>query len=764
MRLSLLLALAATLTACNKDPDLDEDGFPASVDCDDEDASIHPDAEEVCDGIDNNCDAITDVDATDVVTWYADSDGDGFGGDAITFDACEAPAGFLPDNNDCDDNDATVSPDGLEICDGKDNDCDGLTDSDDDSVDPSTATDWYPDADGDGYGVDADAVQSCSAPDSTYVLEGGDCDDSDAALSPATVWYADLDGDGYGATNFTTVQCEQPGEHTAAPGDCDDFDSSINPDAQEVCDGGIDNDCDGLAEDADDSLDLSTRTLWYADNDSDGYGDSEDAGALYCAGPSGTTLDNSDCDDGDTTISPDATEVCDDGIDNDCSGDAPECGFTGDLTTADANTTFTGSNSFARHFDANGDFDGDGYDDLLVSGSAYSSGSAYIYFGSATVADADLDTDGVAILGDSAAYFGIDVASIGDSNGDGYDDLVVGAYGEETVYFLYGSSSAQSDWASIASSADMDGSLSMPSVGGFGYTLNAVGDLNGDGMAELVVGAGDDESAYLFYGSTTMFSGDLDVSGLYDASFDDNGSDDESFVTAENQIAGGDFDGDGNDDLVLSDYWNDNGSYDAGRVFIFMGSSAGMSGDYEAEDADYKLNGSNSSDKFGVAINSAGDVDNDGYEDLLVGAEGYDSGSSYSNGAAALFYGSVSGISGTSMADADFVLTGVEGYDYLGSSVYGADINGDSNSDLIVGADGAGASSSAGVAYVVLGGVLSGTLDAGSADANFEGVGSYDYFGGYDASVGDLDGDGTYELFLSATSDDELFRFVGGGM
>ena len=109
-------------------PDEDGDGFNADDDCDDTNAAINPDATEVCDGVDNDCDGTVDQDAADASTWYADADGDSFGNAEDSLTACEAPSGYVIDNTDCNDAEALVFPGGEEACDGLDNDCSGETD------------------------------------------------------------------------------------------------------------------------------------------------------------------------------------------------------------------------------------------------------------------------------------------------------------------------------------------------------------------------------------------------------------------------------------------------------------------------------------------------------------------------------------------------------------------------------------------------------------------------------------------------------------
>ena len=155
-------------------------GFIAvGEDCDDADADVHPDATEVCDGVDNDCDEQADgADAADASTWYADTDGDGFGNPSATEDACDAPSGYVADDQDCDDDDEDVNPDATEVCDGVDNDCNG----DSDGEDAEDLHTWYVDADGDGFGDDSESIESCEIL-SGYAPTGGDCDDTDAAYN-----------------------------------------------------------------------------------------------------------------------------------------------------------------------------------------------------------------------------------------------------------------------------------------------------------------------------------------------------------------------------------------------------------------------------------------------------------------------------------------------------------------------------------------------------------------------------------------------------
>ena len=203
--------------------DEDGDGFYAEQDdCDDSDLYIYPGALESCDEVDNNCDGVVDEGVQ--LTYYADADGDGFGDPDAVLLACARPEGSALTATDCDDSTADISPVGVEICDGIDNDCDELIDDADDDVDLSTGLSFFADADGDGYGGRGTETIACAV------------------------------GDG-------AVENED---------DCDDENVDVNPDASEVCDG-VDNDCDGLRDGDDDDV-VDTITA-YSDADGDGYGD-----------------------------------------------------------------------------------------------------------------------------------------------------------------------------------------------------------------------------------------------------------------------------------------------------------------------------------------------------------------------------------------------------------------------------------------------------------------------------------------------------------
>ena len=258
-------------------------------------------------GVKVNAHALTDLGSVPV---HLDSDGDGF---STEFD--------------CDDGDPSVYPGASELCDGKDNDCDGETDE-------GVGNWYYRDNDGDGYGDPGQAIQACTPP-AGYVENGMDCADSDPTTHPGAgelmdgkdndcdgqidecdglLLYRDLDDDGFGdPENSICSESPVPG-YVEDGGDCADYDPTIHPGALDICDG-KDNDCDGWIDE--------DEISWWPDADGDGFGDAA-ADPQRCAGSSGGPLghvpNGLDCNDADPEIHPGAEDVAGDGIDSDCDG------------------------------------------------------------------------------------------------------------------------------------------------------------------------------------------------------------------------------------------------------------------------------------------------------------------------------------------------------------------------------------------------------------------------------------------------------------
>ncbi len=324
----LLLVLACTKSNISdsgqiaEDLDRDDDGWQNEDDCQPDDSTIHPAAEETCDGLDNDCDEVIDEDVQN--TFYADTDDDGYGDPDAPLEACGRPAGYALTGNDCDDSSADIYPGAAEICNDLDDDCD-------EEIDEDVKTTWWADVDTDGFGDPETETEACEAPDG-HVSIADDCDDTDATSFPGgtevcdeadndcdgtvdedvtTTYWADADTDGYGDSDLPTEACSLPTGYAEIDGDCDDAAEDDYPGATETKADGIDQDCD----DGD---------LCYRDGDKDGYGGSSDAAStdLDCA-DKGEAESDTDCDDGDDSVYPGADEYCND-TDDDCDTDIDE--------------------------------------------------------------------------------------------------------------------------------------------------------------------------------------------------------------------------------------------------------------------------------------------------------------------------------------------------------------------------------------------------------------------------------------------------------
>ena len=399
----------------------------------------------------------------------------------------------------------------------------------------------------------------------------------------------------------------------------------------------------------------------------------------------------------------------------------PTCAQT--ITHVPVLSSSTGAPSAGEEFGGSvssaGDVNGDGFADLIVGTrrdgpNGRDPGNARVFSG----------IDGSVLYtfnGDGAS-----VSGAGDVNGDGFDDLIVGAPNTENNGTRSGSARVYSGVdGSVLYKFDGDSNNSQ-----FGISVSGAGDVNGDGFADLIVGASLSDNNGRNSGSAKVFSG-VDGSVLY--TFDGDG---DSFLSSfgESVSGAGDVNGDGFDDLIVGARGVDKNGRDInfGRARVFSGVDGSVL---------YNFDGDSAGDQFGESVSGAGDVNGDGFADLIVGAR-FDDNNAPSSGSARV----LSGSDGSVLYNFD----GDSAGDFLGGSVSGAgDVNGDGFDDLIVGVDrddnnGTDSGSAR---------VLSGS--DGSVLYVFDGNSAGDQFGFSVSGAGDVNGDGIADLIVGAPRDDD---------
>ncbi|HJN76500.1 MAG TPA: MopE-related protein [Myxococcota bacterium] len=528
---------------------------------------------------------------------------------------------------------------------------------------------------------------------------------------------------------------DEDGDGYAAKDDCDDGDVGVHPDANEFCDG-IDQDCDGdIDEDAIDA------TLYYPDADGDGYGilegrlkSCEDELDGYMSGGTGQW----DCDDDDPDVHPAAEEVCDNGVDDDCDGGTSEsCRMEGEISSADA--IFRGTDGdLVGHAMTLGDYDGDGAADLAIDAlnsvddSGVSIGRVYIAQGPLS-GEVDLATGSVANFSGSGADLG-DYARIGDHvvsadfDEDGNDDLLIsvhlGDFDDDSsgaVFLHYGPFSGDID---VADAAGLYGTSAND---GFGHPIIHGQDLTGDGQIDLVVGGTGAESVWVFDRVPT-----------------EDERPDIAFATVTSGVSGtalfgrfadasGDTDGDGVTDLAVSAPW----AGDDGSAWVVLGP---LSGSVVCDTDGVAIEAESGDGGIGYgAVSNGGDLDGDGYDDLLV--------SHYQNGAW-VFLGPVDSARSTSAADARFQSS--VSADYFGERGTGIiddlDLDGSDEVQVAQPQIGGGGPGYARFWY----GPVSGSYTPADADFTLVGEADDDWFGYELHPADDANADGAPDLMVGA--------------
>jgi len=429
-----------------------------------------------------------------------------------------------------------------------------------------------------------------------------------------------------------------------------------------------------------------------------------------------------------------------------------------------------------------GDVNGDGYDDVIVGAWRYDAGevdegAAFIFHGSAAgIADATPATAHTRFESDQAgAEMGENVAGAGDVNGDGYDDVIVGAWhydaGETdggAAFVFYGSATGIANGTPATANTRLVADQASAEMG---FSVAGAGDVNGDGYDDVIVGAVQYHTGEIGEGAAFIFHGS--AAGIADA----------NPATANTRITGaqagarlglsaaaGDVNGDGYDDVIVGAHTFDAGEADEGAAFVFLGGAAGIA-DATPATAHARLEGDQAEAWMGVSVDGAGDVDGDGYDDVIVGARRYDVKES-DEGMAFVFHGSAEGIADGNPATARTRLAGDQAGAWMGHSVAGAgDINGDGYDDVIVGASRYDAGKpDTGAVYLFLGSASGiANADPSGAYAAFEADQPNAHMGYGAAGAGDVNGDGfddivlgIYQYDCGQRNEGAAFVYLGG--